>query len=294
MKKVYLIAAAIGLAVAITACSGKSSDRVPEESSVSSEAEETKETGEGKDKAKEEEKETEKVKEGTDNETVAVKEAEKKIVTGQVEEVKNTIVTISGEDGTEYQIDLKDAETRSELEIGEGDEIQVVFLEEGEEVKKAQSYDIISSAVLEGNLDPVIEGTIQNASQESVTIETAGKKTYQFSTAIAQIVTGDKGLAAGEMAEITCLGRPEEGVALRVVTESGSGNVEATYSALLGTLISASDSQVTLQAENGSQFTFAVGENIDATDYEAGEAVEITYEGSLTKNTAVVEGIDYQ
>ena len=45
---------------------------------------------------------------------------------------------------------------------------------------------------------------------------------------------------------------------------------------------------------NGRQFTFAVGENIDAMDYEIGELVEVTYEGSLTKENAVAEGIDYQ
>ena len=283
MKKIYLIAAAIGLAVGIVACSGKTSERSTEETSASSDVRESEETAQGSMEEKKGEKEKENLEESTDKETTATKEAEKQVITGQVQAVDGAIVSISSEDGTEYQVDLKDAETRSDLEIGEGDEIQVVFLEEGEEVKKAKSYDIIVSAILEGDLDPVIEGTIRESAQDSLTIETAGKKTYQFSTVIAQVVTGDTGLAAGEPVEITCLGKPDEGIALRVVTESGSGDVEATYNALLGTLISASDTQVTIQAENGSQFAFAVGENIDVTDYEIGEAVEITYEGSLTK-----------
>ena len=79
-----------------------------------------------------------------------------------------------------------------------------------------------------------------------------------------------------------------------MITEEGSGDVDATYSAISGTLLAASDQAVVIQAANGRQFTFAVGENIDAMDYEIGELVEVTYEGSLTKENAVAEGIDYQ
>jgi hypothetical protein len=230
----------------------------------------------------------------TKTEEATTEEAKEQAITGRVEGIEKEVVTINGQDGLEYQIDLSAAETRSSLEIGEGDEIQVVFLDGKEKVKKAQSYEIISSVALEGDLDPVIAGVIKEVSGSVLTIETAGGKTHKFSTEIAQTVTGEKGLASGENVEVTYLGKLDEEIAIRVITEEGSGDVDATYSAISGTLLAASDQAVVIQAANGRQFTFAVGENIDAMDYEIGELVEVTYEGSLTKENAVAEGIDYQ
>lgn len=290
MKRIYLIAAVICLALGAGACSkGQSQGTEAGETSAAAESEAGKEeetaAGTKEDAGQETSQES-----GSKEETT--EEAKEQAVTGQVENVEKQVITINGYDGLEYQVDLSDADARSSLEVGEGDEIQVVFLESDDEIKKAQSYEIISSVALEGDMDPVIAGVIQEASGESVVIETAGRKTHTFSTLIAQIVTGEKGLAPGENVEITYLGKIDEGVAVRVITEEGSGNVEATYSALIGTLRSASDQAVVVETADGRQFTFAVGEYVDAMDYEIGETVEVTYEGSLAKQNAIVTGID--
>lgn len=293
MKRSYLIAAAVCLALGLGACSRNSGQDAGagESSAVTESQSEEKETPSAKaaDQAGKETGESE-----TETEEATTEEAKEQAITGRVEGIEKEVVTINGQDGLEYQIDLSDAETRSSLELGEGDEIQVVFLDGKEKVKKAQSYEIISSVALEGDLDPVIAGVIKEASGNLLTIETAGGKTHKFSTEIAQTVTGEKGLAPGENVEVTYLGKLDEEIAIRVITEEGSGDVDATYSAISGTLLAASDQAVVIQAANGRQFTFAVGENIDAMDYEIGELVEITYEGSLTKENAVAEGIDYQ
>ena len=309
MKRSYLIAAAVCLALGLGACSRNSSqDAGAGESSAvaesQSEEKETpsakaadqvgKETGESETKTEEATTEEAKEQAITGRVEGIEKEAKEQAITGRVEGIEKEVVTINGQDGLEYQIDLSAAETRSSLEIGEGDEIQVVFLDGKEKVKKAQSYEIISSVALEGDLDPVIAGVIKEVSGSVLTIETAGGKTHKFSTEIAQTVTGEKGLASGENVEVTYLGKLDEEIAIRVITEEGSGDVDATYSAISGTLLAASDQAVVIQAANGRQFTFAVGENIDAMDYEIGELVEVTYEGSLTKENAVAEGIDYQ
>ena len=293
MKRSYLIAAAVCLALGLGACSRNSSQDAGagESSAVAESQSEEKETPSAKaaDQVGKETGESE-----TKTEEATTEEAKEQAITGRVEGIEKEVVTINGQDGLEYQIDLSAAETRSSLEIGEGDEIQVVFLDGKEKVKKAQSYEIISSVALEGDLDPVIAGVIKEVSGSVLTIETAGGKTHKFSTEIAQTVTGEKGLASGENVEVTYLGKLDEEIAIRVITEEGSGDVDATYSAISGTLLAASDQAVMIQAANGRQFTFAVGENIDAMDYEIGELVEVTYEGSLTKENAVAEGIDYQ
>ena len=293
MKRSYLIAAAVCLALGLGACSRNSGQDAGagESSAVAESQSEEKETPSAKaaDQVGKETGESE-----TKTEEATTEEAKEQAITGRVEGIEKEVVTINGQDGLEYQIDLSAAETRSSLEIGEGDEIQVVFLDGKEKVKKAQSYEIISSVALEGDLDPVIAGVIKEVSGSVLTIETAGGKTHKFSTEIAQTVTGEKGLASGENVEVTYLGKLDEEIAIRVITEEGSGDVDATYGAISGTLLAASDQAVVIQAANGRQFTFAVGENIDAMDYEIGELVEVTYEGSLTKENAVAEGIDYQ
>lgn len=286
MRRKCVILAAVCLAMMMTACSPKASESTSQETTqaVTEEAGETKE-----EESKEETAETTKAEETA--------KAEKVVVTGLVDAVEKTVVTISGQDGEEYQIDLKDAETKSEgQEISEGDELQIVFLDGGDsQVKKAESYQIISSAAMRENMDPVIAGVITQSDDDSVTIELEDQedgKSYTFSTKIAQIVTGEKGLGAGEYVEITYLGTLNQGVALRVITEEGSGDAEATYNALKGTLVSISDDSVTIEAADGTQFTLALGDSIIASEYSAGEEVEITYDGSLTNQNAVAGGIE--
>ncbi|MDO5350840.1 MAG: hypothetical protein Q4E86_12945 [Lachnospiraceae bacterium] len=301
MKRKYLIAAVCCLALGITACSSKTAESSAADTAVTAEAksapeDSAKAEGTGKEQNSKKESGEEGNGEAGENakETTAEAEAEKKIVTGQVEKVDKTVITISGHDDLEYQVDLKDAETRSSLEVGEGDEIQVIFLDDGGEVKQAESYDILTSAAIEGDMDPVIAGVIKDASMNSIVIEAASGKSYTFSTMIAQKVTGDKGIMIGENVEITYLGSLDQGIALRVITEEGSGDAEATYNSMLGTLVSDSDSAVTIQAADGSSFTFALGDGVDMESFEIGDELEITYSGSLTKQNAVAEDVDYQ
>lgn len=298
MKRNFLILAACCLALGVTACSSKTSEHTAADSAagVEATAESTVKTeGENqegiKEKTKEENEEESDKKAGEAEKETA---AEKKVVTGRVAAVDKTVLTISGHDDLEYQVDIKDAETRSSLEIGEGDEIQVVFLDDSQEIKKAESYDILTSAAIEGDMDPVIAGVIKDAAMNSIVIEAASGKSYTFSTIIAQKVTGDKGIMIGENVEITYLGSLDQGIALRVITEEAYGDAEATYNALLGTLVSYSDSAVTIQAADGSSFTFGRDDSVDMTEFEIGDELEITYNGSLTKQNAIAEDVDYQ
>ncbi len=281
MKRKCAILVAVCTAIAMTACAPKTTENTSSETTQSITEEETEMKQEGT------KEETTKAEESTEA------EAEKMVITGLVEEAEQNVVTLTGENKKEYKIDLTNAETKSgSQEVGEGDEIQVVFLDEETQVKKAESYQIINSAAMREMMDPIISGVIIESDSDSVTVEVEDQKNYTFSTKIAQIVTGEKGLEAGEYVEITYLGTLNQEVALRVITEEGSGDVEATYNAIGGILQSVSDSSVTIEVADGTQFTFTVGDNVVVSDYSAGEEVEITYEGSLTNGNAVVEGIE--
>ena len=289
MKRKYLILAAVCLVLGSTACSSKNTEPTAQETTAETAAEESREQEESTEADKESKKETKKEeekKEETTEETTA--KIEKEAVTGRVVKVEKNIVTISGQDDLEYQFDLKGAETKSDLELGEGDEIQVVFLnDEEEKIKKAESYQILTSLAMVGDMDPVISGVIQSVDGSQVTIEAGSGKSYRFSTAIARIVAGDKGMAVGEYVEITYMGNLKDEKALRVVTE------EATYYALTGNLVQASDASVTIAAADGTSFSFTLGENVFASDFEGGEELEVIYEGSLTNHNAVAIAVDY-
>lgn len=292
MKRTYLILAAACLVLGNTACSSSTTETTAAGTAAETTVQETKEEETKEQESKETaKKETESKPEETTKETE--EEIETKMVTGRVTSVKKTIVTIDGQDDLTYQVELKDAETRSELEVGEGDEIQVVFLEDEEEIKKAESYDIITSAAMVGDMDPVIAGVVQSSGADFIAIEAASGKSYRFSTVIAQVVAGDKGLAVGEYAEITYLGKPSDGKALRIIMEEASGDAEATFYVMKGNMAAADDASVTIEAADGSRFKFSAGTDVFPTDYEIGEEIEVFYEGSLTAGNAVAQVIDY-
>lgn len=300
MKRTCLILAAACLILGSVACSSKNAETAASETTAltqESEGQEKEESSAGeKDGGKETEKETEEeTKETTQEETTA--KIEKEAVTGRVVKLEKSILTLKGQDESEYQFDIKDADTESDLEIGEGDEVQVVYMNDEEddaEVIKAESYLIITSMSMVGDMDPVVFGVIQKADAGTITIESGSGKTYRFSTAIAQIVDGGEGMLPGEYAEITYLGGLSDGKALRVVMEKASGDAEATYYSMLGSLAQASESSITITAKDGTSFTFSLGENVFASDYEVGEALEISYEGSLTNKNAVAIAVDYE
>lgn len=295
MKRTCLILIAACLVLGNTACSSKNTETSAAETTAGapeSEAQEKESTLAGDKEGGKETKEEKETAEETAAETKAV--IEKEAVTGRVTEIEKNLITIMSQDDLEYQFDIKDAETKSDLEVGEGDEIQVVFLnDEEEEVKKAESYLIITSMSMVGDMDPAVSGIVQRVDGETITIEAGSGKSYRFSTKIAQIVDGGEGITAGEYAEVTYMGSPADEKALRVVMEKASGDAEATYYSLTGNLAQASDSSVTITVADGSAFTFPLGENVYVSDFEAGEELEVIYEGSVTNNNAVAIVVDY-
>lgn len=273
--------AAACVALGITACGQKKSETAPVPSTQTETAQESAA-----------ETETAETKESSQ----AEEEAEEKTVTGRVTGVEDTVITLSGQNDLEYQIDLADANTAGSLEVGEGDQIMVTFMDDDQEIKKAESYDILTSAAQEGEQDPVIAGEITDAAMNTIALEAESGNTYHFSTLIAQKVTGDSGIVVGENVEITYLGslpgEGEEGTALRVITEEAAGDAAATYKTLEGAFVSADDGTILLEADNGEEFSFQNTEDLDVSEIAPGDRVVLTYNGSLTNGEAVAEELE--
>lgn len=281
MRKNYMFLAAACVALGITACGQKKSETAPVPSTQTETAQESAA-----------ETETAETKESSQ----AEEEAEEKTVTGRVTGVEDTVITLSGQNDLEYQIDLADANTAGSLEVGEGDQIMVTFMDDDQEIKKAESYDILTSAAQEGEQDPVIAGEITDAAMNTIALEAESGNTYHFSTLIAQKVTGDSGIVVGENVEITYLGslpgEGEEGTALRVITEEAAGDAAATYKTLEGAVVSADDGTILLEADNGEEFSFQNTEDLDVSEIAPGDRVVLTYNGSLTNGEAVAEELE--
>lgn len=281
MRKNYMFLAAACVALGITACGQKKSETAPVPSTQTETAQESAA-----------ETETAETKESSQ----AEEEAEEKTVTGRVTGVEDTVITFSGQNDLEYQIDLADANTAGSLEVGEGDQIMVTFMDDDQEIKKAESYDILTSAAQEGEQDPVIAGEITDAAMNTIALEAESGNTYHFSTLIAQKVTGDSGIVVGENVEITYLGslpgEGEEGTALRVITEEAAGDAAATYKTLEGAFVSADDGTILLEADNGEEFSFQNTEDLDVSEIAPGDRVVLTYNGSLTNGEAVAEELE--
>lgn len=281
MRKNYMFLAAACVALGITACGQKKSETSPVPSTQTETAQESAA-----------ETETAETKESSQ----AEEEAEEKTVTGRVTGVEDTVITLSGQNDLEYQIDLADANTAGSLEVGEGDQIMATFMDDDQEIKKAESYDILTSAAQEGEQDPVIAGEITDAAMNTIALEAESGNTYHFSTLIAQRVTGDSGIVVGENVEITYLGslpgEGEEGTALRVITEEAAGDAAATYKTLEGAFVSADDGTILLEADNGEEFSFQNTEDLDVSEIAPGDRVVLTYNGSLTNGEAVAEELE--
>lgn len=274
MKKQYFIIAALALALGLTACSSKTA----ETTAAATEAETT-----------------------VAAESVAEENMEEDYFYGFVDDVTETEVTVSGDDGNTVTFDYSEAELTGAEEIGVGDEVEVIFLGQlSEGVTKAKSVDVITSeAELQAeeeaeNMDPVVSGTVEAADDETLTLATEDG-TYTFRTLIAQKVTKD-GIKEGVEAEVTYYGDLEDTedipVATRIVTEDAFDSDEAQITTLTGKAVEVGEDHVILETSDpeNTLFSFAGQEGM-FDGIEVGDTVTVIYEGTLTDRAIVATGI---
>lgn len=187
----------------------------------------------------------------------------------------------------EVSFDISNAAVNSDFPLGEGDEVSVHFyVDEAAEKQEAIEVDVNYSAAEEDyEGDAVITGVVENMGDNTITVkDSTDDQSYTFSTEIAQMVTGTKGIVVGDEIQLTYLGDvgDEEypGLAVKVVTADMYDSDEAKLNTLTGVAISLGEGTLDLETPDGNIFNF-VEAGADFSMTSEGDEVTIIYEGSL-------------
>lgn len=280
MKKQYLAAAVVALALGMTACSSQK----PAETTTAVAAETT-------------------AAETTAAETTTAAEEteEEDYFYGYVKELKDNVVTMEDDEGATAKFDVSGAEFTDDRELGVGDEVEITFTGElTTDVNKAVMVDIVTSAAEEAaeaaaaEEDPVVTGTIEKTDDSSVTLKN-DDGTYVFDASIAQKVSKG-GIKAGVEADITYYGDLEDTeeppMATRIVTEDAMDSADAEIYTLTGKVVEVSTGSVVLETSDKDKSIFAfVGEDGMFDGLKEGDTATVIYEGTLTARAIVATGL---
>lgn len=298
MKNKYL-AAAVLLALTLTAAACSSGNN--KEPQTSEAAEET--TVESSE-AQESQNSQESLEESSAQEAGAEasgEELDEDYFYGKVVKTEGNTVTIEDEEGTQAVFDVSGAEFSDDVEIRQGDDIEITFLGTLSQGTTAAVYvDFISSAALEESEaeseeeDPTISGVIQKAENGSVTLET-DEGTYTFDTSIAQKVTLG-GIVSGTEADITYYGDLDDEeilpMATRIVTEDAADSADADMFTLTGTAVEVNPASIVLETPDKDKTLFVFeGTEGMFNGISPGDTATIIYEGTLTARVVKALGV---
>ena len=269
MKRKYVLAMAMVLAMAVgaTACSFGSKD-AETEAAVTEAA-------------------TTKAPETTAEETTTAAEKEEDYLDGTITAVDAASLTMKTLEGEEVTFDISNAKVNGEFPLGAGDEISVLYyVDDAAEKQEAIEVDVNYSVAEEDyDGDAVIVGKVENMGDNTITVkDSADDQSYTFSTEIAQMVTGSKGIVAGDEIQLTYLGEAGDeeypGLAVKVVTSDMYDSDEAKINTLTGVAVSLGEGTLDLETPDGNIFNF-VEAGADFSMTSEGDKVTIIYEGSL-------------
>lgn len=269
MKRKYVLAMAMVLAMAVgaTACSSGSKD-AETEAAVTEAA-------------------TTKAPETTAEETTTAAEKEEDYLDGTITAVDETSLTMKTLEEEEVTFDISNAKVNGEFPLGTGDEISVLYyVDDAAEKQEAIEVDVNYSVAEEDyDGDAVIVGEVENMGDNTITVkDSADDQSYTFSTEIAQMVTGSKGIVAGDEIQLTYLGEAGDeeypGLAVKVVTSDMYDSDEAKINTLTGVAVSLGEGTLDLETPDGNIFNF-VEAGADFSMTSEGDKVTIIYEGSL-------------
>lgn len=280
MKRKYFLtmAAIMVIAMGATACSYGS-----KETTTAAAVEATAETETSKEETTAEETEAEK---------------EEDYLDGTITAVDDTTMTIKSDEDAEVIFDITNATVNSNFPLGEGDEVSVLYYVD-EAAKKQEAVEIdVNYSVAEENYegDPIMTGIVENVGEDTITLKDASDdQSYIFSTAIAQMVTGENKIAAGDEVQITYLGEAGDeeypGLAVKVVTSDMYDSDEAKINTLSGVAASLGEGTLDLETADGNIFNF-VEAGADFSMTSEGDKVTIIYEGSLEEHEIKAVGME--
>lgn len=263
MKKKILVTTLMVLALGITACSSKKEEPTTA-ATVATAAETTAAES------------TEAPEESTEEE-----EIEEDYMTGLITKIDGTILTVKNdEDETEKNYDISKAEITQEFPFAEGDSVEISYpAETAEDPVPVITLEVLESAISQ-NTDPSAEGTVTESTADSITLEMEDGNTYTLAASNAYIV-GKNGITAGQKATVTYLGDlDDEAMAVKVVMEDSYNTPEAELNAFIGTVAQIEDDHIVLESAEGDFYTF-ISDDIDFSDYEEDQTLQITYTGSI-------------
>lgn len=277
MKKQFLAATLLVMALGLAACSPKNAaEATSAEATTTAAATEAPTT--------------------TAEETTAAEDVEEDSVYGLITKLDGDIVTIkNSDDDKEASYDIGSAELISDYDLSVGDEVEVIFAEGSTgDIIPAISLEVYTS-VIEENSDPVVEGTIEDAASNNISLKTEDGETYTFSKSSSYIVSKD-GIKTGVNAKITYLGDLEDTdpipMAIKVVTEDSYDSKEAKVNAFYGTVGKMEGNNFVAETEEGNYFSCTAEEGVKLSGISEGDKVLISYSGPLTAKVISVTGIE--
>lgn len=273
MKKTLLAMAVLAMALGATGCSSDkggetAATTVAESTTAATQASESAET-----------EETE-------------EEVEEESMTGVITGINGDILTVlSDDDGSEKDYDLSKAEITQEFPFAEGDLVEIMFpYETTEDPVPAISIEVLESVIAQ-NSDPTAVGTVKEANETTLTLEMEEGDSYTISIANAYVVAAD-GIAAGKEATVTYIGDlDDEAMAVKVVMEDSYDTEEAKLNAFVGKVVQSEENNIVLEAANEDFYTF-VSDDMDFTQYNAGDTLQIFYTGTITDKEITADKVE--
>lgn len=219
-------------------------------------------------------------------------EVEEESMTGVITGINGDILTVlSDDDGSEKDYDLSKAEITQEFPFAEGDLVEIMFpYETTEDPVPAISIEVLESVIAQ-NSDPTAVGTVTEANETTLTLEMEEGDSYTISIANAYVVAAD-GIAAGKEATVTYIGDlDDEAMAVKVVMEDSYDTEEAKLNAFVGKVVQSEENNIVLEAANEDFYTF-VSDDMDFTQYNAGDTLQIFYTGTITDKEITADKVE--
>lgn len=254
MKKALLITAIAAVSISAAACSSKKAAETTAAPAETTAAEETSET-----------------------------DVEEDYTSGIITAIDGDIITVKDDyDEQERKYDLSNAAVTKEFPLSWGDWVDLTFPAGTTDDPIPAIAMEVTTSMMEQDMDPVADGTIEDASADSMTLEVDGEH-YKILTGNAYVV-GKDGIKAGENATVEYLGDlDDEPLATKIVMEDAKDSDDAKINAFIGKVaqISEDGNHIVLQAQTEDFFTF-VSDSIDFSQYAEGDTVQIQYDGKIS------------
>lgn len=265
MKKKLLITTMLVLALSATACSKKVDETTAAPETTTEAATEATTTA---------------------PETTEEEDVEEDYMSGVITKFTDTILTIKNDDdGTEKDYDISKAEVVQEFPFAEGDWVEVSFPAETTEDPVPAIHVEVMESVIAATTDQSIEGTVEDATMNTLTLKVEDGTSYSFTTSNAYVV-GKDGIRVDQKATVTFIGDVEDTdpnpLAVKIVMEDSYNTPEAELNAFTGEVAQIEEESIVLESADGDFYTF-VAEDLDLSSYKVGDTVQVFYTGTITE-----------